>query len=367
MANSSRLIIDQEDKMMIPMNVEGTLGEENLITFPKLITLMITLAICSIELAWLINSHVSLVEYIIIFIPTLIIASFVIRFYIFDEKKYYRIYKETDGRDSISPYEFWNIASIHRNGNCVTLMYNDAKVGILVKLKRDVLTGKEDGYEEIHYDAVSDFLKALNKARISYVHMDLMENADNDARLNSLDELVNGTDNQNINKIVEMNVTYIRNISKHTLCEAEYYLLYSENIVREEDFIDEVERDLDILIRGAYKGYKIIGAKGIAEVNEMAKEQHGVSFFNANEAAIRAYKSSNSGILNSIKIESIRVEGKDLEINKVTADRLIMAVHKKKNDAIAEIDNIIMDINNDRLELDVEIEKGNDNNDIIDF
>ena len=188
MANTDRRILDDEGKQFMPMNMEGTLGDDNFITLPKFLTIG---CIFGALVGWLVmakGSGYSFMNTLIVFLILLWISSILLRYIVFEERLYYKMYEELKKGRVIKPDRFWNIASKSKSSHGTALIYNDAKIGVIVKLERDIITGKGDGVEENHYDAVSDFYKYLNSKGIKRVFMNIMEPTGKDERLAELDK-----------------------------------------------------------------------------------------------------------------------------------------------------------------------------------
>lgn len=334
MANTDRRIIDDSGKQFIPMNMEGTLGDDNFITMPKLLTLA---AIVGSIVGWMTLSESSgytLVARVIGLIVILFIDSLLFRYIVLEEKLYYKMYEELKQGAVIKAYKFWNIASRQNTGEGIVMTYNDTKLGVIVKVERGVITGKSEDCAEDHFDAVSDFIKELNNRRIKRVAMNIMEPSGKDERLEELDKLCNTTDNNNINRLVELSVSHIKNISNNTLIDAEYYLLYTEDIMEQERFLEDVEACMDVLMGGMFSGYHILGIDGDREINEFAKQINNVEYFNIEEASAKVYNAAYN-IGGDIKVVEINMaNGKIIHVD--ARDSIII---REGNDNV--MDNIL--------------------------
>lgn len=322
MANTDRRILDDEGKQFMPMNMEGTLGDDNFITLPKFLTIG---CIFGALVGWLImanSSGYSFMNTLIVFLILLWISSILLRYIVFEERLYYKMYEELKKGRVIKPDRFWNIASKSKSSHGTALIYNDAKIGVIVRLERDIITGKGEGVEENHYDAVSDFYKYLNSKGIKRVFMNIMEPTGKDERLAELDKLCNATDNYNINRLVELSVTHIKNISNNTLTDVEYYLLYTDDIMGQDSLIDNVEEAMSILMSGAYASYEILGTLGDREINEFARQINFVDYFNTDEAALRIFK-ANGMERSSLRISKIKLSnGRVIDIDPMASQAI---------------------------------------------
>lgn len=303
MANSDRRksYTDRSGNMFIPMNVEGGYWNEHFITTPKLFCIaFMVLALVGIILALgSKDSYATPVQYIFWIGIWLIISSLLVRFVIFEEKFYYRMYKEMQKYEVTTPAVFWEIASIKDTDDGAILTYSDAKIGVLVRLERDTITGKTQDFKEIHYDAISDFYRSLATNKYSFVQMNIMEQAGKDPRLNELSKLISKSDNPNICKLMEMEIGHIKNKTNATLYENDYFLIYTQDMSKLDVILGEVCDSLILLLEGAYVGFSVLGSK---EIVDLMKELYGVSYFNATQASLMMYDRATS-------IEPIAVTG----------------------------------------------------------
>ena len=132
------------------------------------------------------------------------------------------------------------------------MTYSDAKLGVLVRLERDTITGKPPEFKETHYDAISDFYKHIMTSRYNFVQMNIMEQAGNDPRLDELDKLIYSSSNPNIRLLMERQIGYIKNITHHTLYESDYFLFYTSDLTKIDKIVDEVIDLIYTILDGGY-------------------------------------------------------------------------------------------------------------------
>ena len=77
---------------------------------------------------------------------------------------------------------------------------------MFIRLERDTITGKDKDFRETHFDAISEFYKEMNNRQYQFVQLNIMEQAGNDPRIDTLDELVLKSDNANLAELIEMQV-----------------------------------------------------------------------------------------------------------------------------------------------------------------
>lgn len=307
MANTERRrnYIDKSGNMFMPMNVEGGVWNEHFITTPKFICI-VGIILSIIVIIIYLNSRdipASLFTYILWISIWAVASSFILRFIVFEEKFYYRMYQELQKHEISSPAIFWDIASIKDTDDGAIITYSDARVGIIVRIDRDTITGKTSDFKEIHYDALSDFYREVATNRYCFVQMNIMEQAGKDPRLTELSKLINKSDNPNICKLMELEIGHIKNITHNSLYESDYFLFYTNDLSKVDSIIDDVSKCIFKLLDGAYAGYEILGNK---EIVDIVKELYGVNYFNATEASLLMFDNSGAGGLKPFNISGIK-------------------------------------------------------------
>ena len=198
MANTKRRekYTDRNGKMIIPINVEGGQYNDSWFTTTKFVALIAVIA----GLGFVINkiSKGATAEGVIILLVTWFIASsFIVRYIIFEEKPYYKMYKQLIGNEVTTPATFWSVASIKDTEDGGIITYSDGKIAVCIKVDRDTITGKPNDFKEVHYDAISDFYKEIGSRGYSFVQMNIMETAGKDPRLSELTKIIPKSDNKN--------------------------------------------------------------------------------------------------------------------------------------------------------------------------
>lgn len=320
MANSQRRILDRNGNQFIPMNVEGQSYNDNFWSTTKVVTLAGILLGGAGVIAFLSSNQAKPAGWLIFFGGYLLLAIYLFRYVIFEEKFYYRMYKELQGNEITTPAIFWNIASIKNTEDGAILTYADAKVGVLVKLDRDTITGKPADFEETHYDAISDFYKELTRYGYSFVQLNIMELAGKDPRLGELDKITAKCDNDNIRKLVELQVGHIKNIAQNSLYESDYVLIYSNDIAKMDHIISDTIEIMFSILEGAYLGYRIMNRRDLIELE---KESFGVKYFNSTDASLNIYKNDANSANVPFRIHGIKWEdGEVQELDNMRKHRL---------------------------------------------
>lgn len=314
MANTKRRAeyTDRNGNMFIPMNVEGGIWNEHFITTPKLICIVLIIISIFIIITYLQSEAAKFTQYIIWIGIWAFISLQVLRFIVFEEKFYYKMYLELKEHAISSPSLFWDIASIKDTDEGAIMTYSDAKIGIMIKLERDTITGKNSDFKEIHYDAISDFYREVATIKYSFIQMNIMEQAGKDPRLHELSKLVYKSDNNNICKLMEMEVGYIKNITHCSLYESDYFLFYTQDLSKVDTIIGDASECIFRLLDGAYIGYTILSSK---EVVDFVKEEYGVNYFNSTDASLQMFDRNAANIATPFNVYGIIwKDGEDQEL-----------------------------------------------------
>jgi len=322
MANTKRRAeyTDRNGNMFIPMNVEGGVWNEHFITTPKLICIVLIIISIFIIITYLQSDSAKFTQYIIWIGIWAFISLQVLRFVVFEEKFYYKMYLELKDHEIASPSLFWDIASIKDTDEGAIMTYSDAKIGIIIKLERDTITGKNSEFKETHYDAISDFYREIATMKYSFVQMNIMEQAGKDPRLHELSKLVYKSDNDNICKLMEMEVGYIKNVTHCSLYESDYFLFYTPDLSKVDTIIGDASECIFRILDGAYIGYIILSSK---EVVDFVKEEYGVNYFNSTDASLQMFDRNAANIATPFNVYGIIwKDGEDQELTNQEVNKI---------------------------------------------
>ena len=326
--NSERLKLNRrKDKMFIPMNVEGGGYDEKFLNTTKILSIVGMAVGWIVIIAWL-NSlpNATFVFRLITILALLFISSLIIRFIVFEESYFYKMYKKTLTYSDPTSDVFWNISSIKDTQNGSILLFSDLKIGVFVKLKRGSIIGKNKDFMEQHYDAVSDFLSEIVGRGYMFVHLNMMERADNDGRLDKLALQIAKTSNPNMKRLLELQTGHLRNTTRNTLYESDYYLIYTDRAERFDNIIRDVEDCLEFVLNGSYNGYFELDKREVIDVH---KELMGVSYFDYNSATVNTFREFQIDDTPAITIKRINLaSGSVVDISKPD-DALLRKIAKE--------------------------------------
>ncbi|GHU58256.1 hypothetical protein AGMMS49975_24710 [Clostridia bacterium] len=322
LTNSKRRLPDFHGKIFIPLPFQLAVTEEAFISGKKILFLII-IAVVGLLGGGLISEQYEWPGYLktIAGIILFLVIFVMFRYLILEESYYQNLYKRMQKQSLTEPNIFWNIASITKSPQGTFVTFSDLRVGVFVRLYRSTVAGQPIGKRENHFDAVSDFFKFLNQGGYGYVQLDIMESAVKDKRLSGLEELIDKPDNAPLKQLMEVNISYITNVSRVTLAQSEYYLIWGKR-ENGEVLMDDVYKALSIIKDGAYSGYDILNAYDIAE---LFKDLYGISYFDAEKASLKVFGESKFTALKIIKDH--KKDGTVIDLEK-TVQRAVK--HKNK-------------------------------------
>lgn len=336
--NSKRLRMNEQGRMFIPMNVEGGGYDENFFSTPKLITVGLLVLVLVILIATLASpeNRLSALGKVLAVLFYLFIASFVVRYVIFEERYYFKMYKKMLANQNPTTAVFWRIAAIRDTVRGGILRYSDGKYGAILKLERDSIIGKNSEFRESHFDALSDFYKEIALRKLAFVQLNMMERADNDSRIPALDTLILNEPNANLRKVLQLELGYIKNRSRETLYETDYILVYTTKLERVDSLISDIQACASILLDGAYSGFEILGQR---EIIDLHKEIFGIGYFNLSEASINTFNEVGAK-KKAITLKALKLtNGRTVELTKRDTD-IINRLLKRVEDGEVDISDI---------------------------
>ena len=336
--NSKRLRMNEQGRMFIPMNVEGGGYDENFFSTPKLITVGLLVLVLVVLIATLASpeNRLSALGKVLAVLLYLFIASFVVRYVIFEERYYFKMYKKMLANQNPTTAVFWRIAAIRDTVRGGILRYSDGKYGAILKLERDSIIGKNSEFRESHFDALSDFYKELALRKLAFVQLNMMERADNDSRIPALDTLILNEPNANLKKVLQLELGYIKNRSRETLYETDYILVYTTKLERVDSLISDLQACASILLDGAYSGFEILGQR---EIIDLHKEIFGIGYFNLSEASINTFNEVGAK-KKAITLKALKLtNGRTVELTKRDTD-IINRLLKRVEDGEVDISDI---------------------------
>ena len=319
MANTKRRLPDREGKMFIPYNIGGAGGDDHFLSGGKLGLLIGILVANILFFMNMAGGSAPWHNKLLVTVAIIIGDIYLIRILVLNERSYYKLYKKLNDYRVTTPSVFWDIVSISEGPDGAQLTYTDLKTAMMVRLERDTITGKTETFKETHYDAISDFYKLLNLNGYSFVQMNMMEQAGNDPRLAKLDELVLKSDNKNVASLMEMQLAYIKSITRATLYESEYFLIYTYDTNKAKYMASEINDILYKILDGGYVGFRIMEAQ---EIMEFVKEMYGVRLFDPGEAMLNVFSRSGNSLETVFELRSVTYLNGNVQVFELMEEKI---------------------------------------------
>lgn len=317
--NSQRRKIDSQGRTFIPMNMDISSDNDEFMSIHKVIVLFFVLLSYIVITAWGKSIGLNILGWVICLILLTILNIYLVRYVVFEEKYYFRIWKRDKRIGNPKASIFWNISSIRKTPLGDILVYADLKIACILELEKDTIIGREVDSAEKHFDAWSEFYKYLNMSKYKYCQMNIMEPAGKDIRLDELADEASHAQNPGVRQILELSVGYMKEISRATLNEMDYILVYTTNTNKMSSIVNDVMEAGSRLLNGAYASVRIMTE---AEIYQLPREINNVGYFDGVEAQMDVYKHSGYSIKNPLHISGIIKEDKFVPIDEKTYKKI---------------------------------------------
>ena len=235
-----------------------------------------------------------------------------LRFPLMHEGKYKRAYNALLASDYALPTEFWGISSIDSTYPHLC-HYSNGLTGVFIKLEKDVLVGKPDGFEFDHYEAVGDAYNLLKKSKLGMMHIDYMDNVGNDPRMYNVQSALNTSTVKSLKTAVEGMYGYLQGIMRLNYSNYDVYLFYTPSH-DENTFWKDVQRVCDRFMGGNYLAYS---ALGLASIHNLCESLNNMQGFSALKAMDMLYENSYENLIVPI---SCFVGGVEQKFNKTSKE-----------------------------------------------
>jgi hypothetical protein len=279
--NTARRRANKGNKIFVPESIDVGYEKEGFFNMTKLIVFLVITIMMVIGVR-----HMAVLPSSILVRGTLALLvvwiwQYVVRMYIFQERYYLKVYREIRKSPVVPANRLWYIGDISVFNDITYARFPNMRVGVYVKVERGTIAGREDSYEESHYDAVSDFYRLINESGFELHQINLMESAGKDSRLEYLDQIVNEVrDMGPLRDYLQSAVEHIKKKSANTLVSRDYYAIYADK-----DSLGQLTEMVGFifeeLLRGAYHSYSILDENGIYG---LMRESTGIETFNRESA-----------------------------------------------------------------------------------
>lgn len=236
-------------------------------------------------------------------------ALFIIRILIMREPYFKKKRNELIEKDYRYPYStFWNIYEITESYPHICRYANGLK-SIFVVFDKDVIVGREENNDYLHYEAIADAYLQMHKRNIDCMHIDYMDTVGKDDRIYSLFEMANGSENEDLKEILLRVFDNVEDIMQHSYASYDVYCFYYSG--KDELFMDELEVVLDAFLEANYIRCRILDKE---EIGELVKSIFNIEKFSVNYASEKLF--SDLGGTNYLKPIWVERAGERKILNK---------------------------------------------------
>lgn len=280
-----------EDRVFIPLSIDTSRVEEGFFNTTKLIISALLLGGVVITWVWLADRGARMDAYIKITLIYLGVVQIIIRKFIFEEKRYMKVYKKMIQNKQARASLFWNIISIDNEGIMIT---SEARVGVIVKAERGTLVGLS---EKEYYAEEANVLRELTSAGYEVNKVDKMKMQDSTERLRGLTAFTR-VDNKNLKEIMKINIGNMRRKSKQSGYCLLYYIVYADNIEMRDVIGERVKRAVER--NSMNMRAKVLKKK---QIEEFMSDEYMVDVFSATEEYVKVGESRKEEPFKIIDIE----------------------------------------------------------------
>ena len=332
--NSQRRRRDASGRTFMPKNMDIGDRQDSFMSTPKLFMLVGIFLIFVVWFLWAGTIGLSKFGYMVTGVPVLFIVQLIVRYGIFQEKYYYKIWQRDKQLGNPTASAFWNVASIRTSSLGDVLVFADLKIGCVLELEKDTIIGRASDNQEKHYDAWSEFYKALNLKDYSFVQLNIMEPAGKDVRLQELSDIAVSSPNAGVQMVLEASVGYMKEISRATLNERDYILVYTKKTSKMDTIVEDAIEFGSKLLEGSYAAVKVLSSK---EAFNVMRDLWNVNVFNGIEAQMDVYRHAGYKIEEPLKVVTIFKDNfnTQIELDKKATDRLKKASKLLDNSRIS--------------------------------
>lgn len=251
---------------------------------------------------------------------------FLIRTFALNEKYFMKKYKELEATNGIYEYNlFWNIFDIDEAKPYICHLANGYKA-LFVSLPKDVILGKGEDSEYLHYEGVTAAYGALSKNGISCMHIDYMDIVGKDTRLQKLFDDLENTKDPNLKRLMYSVFNHIRGIMSEEIASYDVYCFYTRG--PDELFLSSLDLVITGFHRANYLGHILMSKEAIADLV--------MSIFNIGDFQVKQMCEGvleNKGSTNYLRLIWTEKNGEHTKINKtkqeLDAERAIQEAEKE--------------------------------------
>jgi len=199
-------------------------------------------------------------KYSIIFIPTLVIYTFIAQYYIrkvvLEENKWIDIYRHNNKHKHSTVAPIWGIYDFDKD---YVIKFNTLYKGVVVKLKMGSIVGRNENTQEFHFAAIENFYRNLLYKGFRFSIITTKQKPEVPPSIQYYENLLEMEKNENLRDLIRIQLNHIkRNLFSRRDELNTYYIIYTNNSFLMKD-LENIRVYLDRLISNSvYNEYKIL-------------------------------------------------------------------------------------------------------------
>lgn len=276
MAFYERLMINDKDKVFVPINIEGgkTVKSSSFWNTTKSFIIGAAIAIFLFVL-FLIQEYPTAVRIGICIGYWFLFFFIVVRQFLIEERYYKKSYIRRKKYETTTSGINWGIIFSNETPLGTSVGYIDGYIGCFVRLERGSIIGQPEDYIDRSLDCYSECLKTLIRKGYLMTIINTSESAGKDKRLIDLSETIKEEHNKALRNLLIYDMAYMKEKAEKTSYETDTILIYTNNYLLLNSIIEDSLEATQLLLQGAYRNRYILNEN---EILDLHKELNGVNF-----------------------------------------------------------------------------------------
>lgn len=263
------------------------------------------------------------------------IATYLFRMLYFKEAYYKRKYGELKAHGFVyNTNTIWDIYEI-APGFPICSFKNGSKA-IFVTFDKDIVVGKPENNEYLHYEAIANAFQLISKKNIECMHIDYMDTVGKDGRLEPVIKQLLKTPNKQLSQLLSLVFEYQQYTMSKSYSSYDVYAFYYR--YNDEDFRDDLETIIGAFMNANYIRYRLLG---VSQLRELVKSIYNIEEFSVYNACDNVFKTDNMS--KYIRVIYTECNGERTIINKTTEEREYEKAKKQRNKKPATVKKNIID------------------------
>lgn len=251
-------------------------------------------------------------------IPLSLIAiyayTFLLRFFVFREGRLSDAYEEMSEKDyKLSTNAFWSIYDISTKPP-FTVHYANGLKGIFVQFDKNVIVGKEENMEYIHFEKLGNMYNVAHTLNMDMVNIDYMDIVGNDSRMEPVFAQATNSDNKQLKKLLLSMYGHLEYEMSLDYTSYDVYLFTGR--MSEEALWYNVREVIQYGLKANYKSYKLFPPNELRKMTQTIMNLENFSLLQAEKEVIT---STLNRTITPIKL--IKGDGTEQIFNKTKEQR----------------------------------------------